>query len=83
MSWTSKWRIRVVRREASRTTAKASIEDVVQRRPLGQSLLEFGGFGPELGVGEGLDAGFELIDGGDERLELLQVAFVLGAEDFA
>ena len=82
MSWTSKWRIRTVRRPDFADDGEGLDQDVVEAGALGQLFLEFGGFGAELGVGEGLDPGFELVDGGDEGLELFQVALVLRPEDF-
>ena len=57
-------------------------EDVVEGRSLGELFLEFGGLGAQLVVREGVDAGFELVDGGNDRADLLQVAFVLRPENF-
>ena len=57
-------------------------EDVVEGGALGELFLEFGGLGPQLVVRQGLDAGFELVDGDDDRADLFQVAVVLGPEDF-
>ena len=58
-------------------------EDVVEGGALGELLPEFGRLGPELGVGEGLDAGFEVADGGDERLDLFQGPLGRGTLEFA
>ncbi len=57
-------------------------EDVVEGRALFELLLEFGRFGGEFGVGEGLVMGLAGIDGILERLEGLDLPFRFGAEDF-
>ena len=56
-------------------------QQIVQLGAVGQALLEFLGPGPEGGVGEGLEAGFEGADGLDRRRHPLDVALVLRAED--
>src|ERR1700674_1093898 len=43
--------------------------------------LAFLGLGAQLGVGEGLGLGLQVVDGLDQRQQLLDVAFVLAAED--
>ena len=58
-------------------------EDVIEAGALGQLLLEFGGLGPELVVGQGLDAGFEIVNGGDKGAQPLQGAVVVVAEELA
>ncbi len=57
-------------------------QDVVEGGALGEFLLEFNGLRGQFGVGELLDGGFALVDGGDERPNPLDLALVLGAEDF-
>ncbi len=56
-------------------------EDVAEGGALGELLPEFRGFSQELGVGKRLDAGFEVVDGRDERLDLLQGPFGVGPEE--
>ena len=58
-------------------------QDVIQGSALGELFLEFGGFRPELPVGQGLDTGLEVVDDGDERLDPFESALVIGAEEFA
>ena len=58
-------------------------EDVVHGGALGELLLELGGLCPQLVVGQGLEAGLEVVDDGDERLDLLEGAVVIGAEQLA
>ena len=57
-------------------------QQVIQRLAVGDPLLEFHGFLGEFGVGELLESGFEVVDGGDKRAEPLNFAFVPGPEDF-
>jgi hypothetical protein len=58
-------------------------KEIVQGRPLGQLLPELGRFGPQLGVGERLDAGLEFVDGGNDRQDPLEGAVVIVAEQLA
>src|SRR5437667_12341359 len=46
------------------------------------ALLEIDGLGGEFGVGELLKSGLQIIDGGNDRTHLLDIAFVLGPENF-
>ncbi len=48
----------------------------------GNARAEFDGLGPQLLVGELLDARFEVVDGGHDRPQLLDDAFVRGAKNF-
>ena len=57
-------------------------QQVVERLAIGDALLEFDGFRGQLGVGELLELGLEIVDGGDDRTQPLDFAFVLGPEDF-
>ena len=47
-----------------------------------QLLLELRGLAAQLGVAQGLDAGLDLVDGGDVGEEPLDVALVLATEYF-
>ncbi len=58
------------------------LEQVVKRLAVFDALLEFDGFLGQLGVGELLEGGFEIVDLGDEGAEPLDFAFVPGAENF-
>ncbi len=69
------------RRPASRTTANASDEQVVERLAVGDALAELVGLAAELFVGEGLDLRFERADLGDQRPEPLDLTLVLRADD--
>ena len=57
-------------------------QQVVERLAVCDALLEFDGFLGEFGVGELLESGFEIVDGGDNWTEPLNFAFVPGPEDF-
>ena len=57
-------------------------QQVVERLAVGDALLEFDGFLGEFGVGELLEPGFEIVDGGDDWTHPLDFAFVPGPEDF-
>src|SRR6202167_4284785 len=56
-------------------------EQVVERRSLGQLFLEFDGFGGQIDIGKLLDLRLEVVDGGDDGLNGLDFAFVLGAKN--
>ena len=57
-------------------------QQVVERLSIFDALLEFHGFLGEFDVGELLESGFEIVDGGDNWTEALDFAFVPGPEDF-
>ena len=57
-------------------------QQFVQRLACGQPLAEFSCFAANLLVGEFLESGLEYRDLLDERAQLLEFAFVLGADDF-
>ena len=63
ISCTSKWRIFSVRSDASRTTAKASGQQLIQARPGLHPGPELLGLGAQLLVRQRLDLGFELVGG--------------------
>ncbi len=65
----------------SRTTAKASGSRCVERLALGHALLEFVGLGPQLLIGERLQAGLERIDALDGLGVLLDQPVVAAAEN--
>ena len=56
---------------------------VVDGLAVGEPGPELDRLGAQLLVGEGLDRGFEGVDFGDARTQLLEVAVVLTAEDFS
>ncbi len=57
-------------------------QQVIQGFAIGDALLEFDGFLGQFGVGELLESGFEIVDGGDDWTQPLNFAFVPGPEDF-
>ena len=57
-------------------------QQIVERLPARNALPEVDGPGPQLVVGEGLHVGLERIDVRHARLQALQQALILGAEDF-
>ena len=57
-------------------------EKVVERRALGEAILELALLGPELGVGDGGQARLERVDALDHGPEALQGPLVLRADDF-
>ena len=57
-------------------------QQVVERLAIFDALLEFDGFLGQFGVGELLESGFEIVDGGDDWTEPLDFAFVPGPENF-
>ena len=57
-------------------------EEIVEGGAVVQLVLEFGGFGGELGVGERFVVGLASVDGFFERLEGLDIPVRFGAEDF-
>ena len=56
---------------------------IVERSPVGQSVPELTGPGPQVGVGQGLDARFQIVDGAGHRLEIGEHFPFAGAQDFA
>ncbi len=56
-------------------------QEVVERRALVELALELGSHGLELGVALGLHRVCEVVDLGDDRLELLELALVPAPED--
>ncbi len=56
-------------------------QEVVERLAVGEALLELGGLAAKLIVRERLHRGLERVDLRDERAQLLQFTFVLGADD--
>ena len=57
-------------------------QDVVEGGARRQLLLELRRLAAQLGVAQGLDAGLDLVDGGDLGEEPLDVTLVLAAEYF-
>jgi len=57
-------------------------ENVVQGSALSELFLELGRLRPQLVVGEGLDRGFEGVDGRDDGPDFLQDSVVVGPENF-
>ena len=57
-------------------------QQVVERFAVFNALLEVDGFLGQFGVGELLERGFEIVNGGDHRTEPLDFAFVPGPENF-
>ena len=56
-------------------------QDLVERLAVGDALLEFGGLGLQLGVGQRLHLLLKAVDLVDDLLELFEQAFVAAAED--
>ena len=82
ISWTSKWRIPIVRREVSRTTAKVSGSRSSSDSPLRGALAQRVGLRAQLVVVEQLELGLPLVDALDALgvlLELLAFAEPEGA----
>ena len=65
ISCTSKWRMPSVRRDASRTAAKASGSRFVEVLAAGEALAELGGLALELLVAQRLERVFQRIGAGD------------------
>ena len=57
-------------------------EEVVEGRALRESFLEFDGLGGEIDVRQLAHGGFEIVDGRHCGQHVLDLALVLGAEDF-
>jgi hypothetical protein len=57
------------------------VEEIVQRRPLLQPEAEFPSLVLELLVAEGLNLGFEGVDGDYARGELAEFPLILGADE--
>ena len=56
-------------------------KQLVERLAVGEALLELHGLRAERVVAERLDRGLERVDLRDERAQLFQFSFVLGADD--
>ena len=56
-------------------------QQVVERLAVGESRPELGRLAAQLLVGQRLDGRFECADLAHDRTQLLQIAFVLGADD--
>ncbi len=82
-SWTSKWRMPSTRLDASRTTGEGLGQQVVQRLALLQARLELRRPGLELVVAQGCERRLQRVDGGHAALQLLDLAFVGGAEQLS
>ena len=81
ISCTSKWRMPSTRLAASRHDGEGFGQDLVERLALGEALLELGGLGLQLVVGERLHLRLERVDLLDDAAELAQQALVTAAED--
>ena len=57
-------------------------KQVVERRALGEAFAEFRGLGAQLLLGERLDGRLERVDLAHDGAQTLELAFVLGADDF-
>ena len=80
MTWTSKGRIPRTRTEASRAVAKASGNRSSRGSSAVQALLEAGGFGLELGVGQGPVFRLQVGDVVHQGRHALQLPVVFTAE---